>query len=425
VCLVSTAARFAWIAEPCRAPCDTPADHTLVFDESYYVNAARVIAGIRPPPGASYAGAPLGTDPNSEHPQLGKLVIAGSIELLGDGPVAWRLGSIVFGTLAIVGMFHLARAAGGGRWVGLGAASLMATDNLELVHGRIGTLDVYVLAAIVWGAAAYLRGRPVVAGVLIGIGAAFKEVAPYALLVLAVFETLGYLGSRTGARGRAIRVGACTVTAAGVFVGLVAVMDRIAPPYDPQTRKLVGGGPLGHIMRILDYGAGQTSPHGPRGIASYPWEWLFDYKPIVYLYINPSRPGDGLVDVHPAVHFLGVVSPPILVAGLVALVLAGRRRLLRGRLLRGRPAGLPTGGGALARLGLAWVVGTLGPYELLSVVFGRTSYLYYMVIVMPGIYLLVADLIGRYVRDWRILAGWVASVVVAVVVMYPFTPLPS
>ncbi len=76
-----------------------------MFDEIYYVNAARVMAGLHPPPASRTPRAPLGDDPNSEHPQLAKLVIAGSIELLGDGPLAWRLGSILAGTLALLGLF--------------------------------------------------------------------------------------------------------------------------------------------------------------------------------------------------------------------------------------------------------------------------------------------------------------------------------
>jgi predicted membrane-bound dolichyl-phosphate-mannose-protein mannosyltransferase len=411
LCVISVAARVAWLSEPCRAPCRSAADHVLVFDETYYVNAARVIAGVRVPPGANYAGAPAGVDPNSEHPQLAKLVIAGSIELFGDGPLAWRLGSVVFGTLAILGIFRLVRAAGGGRWLALGAAALMAVDNLMIVHGRIGTLDVYALAAIVWAAALYLRGRFVGAGLLIAVGAAFKEVAAYLLVVLALFEALRFVRSRSGAARRALRVGACAVTSAAAFVGLLAIMERIAAPYDPQTHALVGGGPFGQIAHMLDYAAGQTSRHGPRGIASYPWEWLFDYKPIAYLYINPARPATGLFGVHPAVHFLGVVSPPILLLALPAAAVAGRR-LARG------------GASDLDALGLAWLLGTLVPFEALSVWFARTSYLYYMVVVMPGIYLLVAELVARHLRRLRALCGWLACVVAATVVMYPFTPLP-
>src|SRR5437762_9496789 len=90
VSLLSLGARALLLGEPCMAPCNKASDHTLVFDEAYYVNAARVIAGTRPASGQHYADAPLGTDPNAEHPQGVKLIIAGAIELFGDGPFAWR-----------------------------------------------------------------------------------------------------------------------------------------------------------------------------------------------------------------------------------------------------------------------------------------------------------------------------------------------
>src|SRR5689334_13531517 len=188
--VVSLATRLAWLSEPCHSPCRVSTDHLLVFDEDYYVNAARVIAGIRPPNGAPYANAPLGVDANSEHPQLAKLVIAGGIELFGDGPLAWRLPSVLLGTVAMLGMFALVRAAGGGPWLGLGAAALMACDNLLLVHGRIGTLDIYAVSAMIWGAALYVRGRPLAAGAVIGLGTSAKEVAPYVLFALALLELL-------------------------------------------------------------------------------------------------------------------------------------------------------------------------------------------------------------------------------------------
>ena len=115
--MLSLAARErAWLGQPCTDAVPSRSnDHVLVFDETYYVNAARVIAGLHPPAGHPTPERRSGDDPNAEHPQLAKLMIAGSIELFGDGPFAWRIGSLLFGSLAILGMFALVRAAGGSR----------------------------------------------------------------------------------------------------------------------------------------------------------------------------------------------------------------------------------------------------------------------------------------------------------------------
>lgn len=417
VCALSLAARAAWLGDPCRSPCRASADHVLIFDESYYVNAARVIAGIHPPAGQTYADSPLGVDPNSEHPQLVKLLIAGSIELLGDGPLAWRLGSLVFGTLAIVGMFALVRAGGGGRWPALGAAALMAADNLMIVHGRIGTLDIYVAAAMIWAVAAYLRGRPLLAGLLLGLAACMKLVALYALLVLVALEGLHLLLGRREGWKPVFRLAGAGAAAAATLVALLALMDRIARPYNETTHTAVTGGPLGHLGHMISYAATQTSPHGPRGIASYPIGWLVDYKPIVYLNVNPAEPAAGLYHVHPAVHFLGLISPPILLLALPALAFAAVR-VWRGRRPRAESdLQLPV-------LALAWFLGTFIPFELLSLIWSRTSYLYYMVVVLPGMYVGAAWLLSASRRRPRLTAAWIAAVVAAAVVAYPLTPLP-
>jgi predicted membrane-bound dolichyl-phosphate-mannose-protein mannosyltransferase len=419
LCLASTGVRAAWLGDPCRSPCRTAADHVLVFDESYYVNAARVIAGIHPPAGSTYAAAPLGVDPNAEHPQLAKLVIAGSIELFGDGPFAWRLGSLLFGTLAIAGMFALVRSAGGGPWVALGAAALMAADNLMIVHGRIGTLDIYALAAMVWGVALYLRNHPVIAGVVLGVGACMKLFAAYVLLVLVILEALRWLGSRQAVARRLARL--VEVTAAGVvsFFGLLAILDRIARPYNYALGKPVGAGPFAHLGHMLSYAASQTSPHGPRGIASYPFEWLVDYKPIVYLNVNPAKP-DGLMGIRPAVHFLGLISPPILLVGVPALVVAAVVALRRSG----------AGDRDVAVLAVSWFLGTFLPFLLLSLVWQRTSYIYYMLVVMPGLYVAAAWVVARLYRRarstgvWIGTGIWIGAVVAAAAIAYPLTPLP-
>ena len=414
VSVISLAARVAFLGSPCHEPCASASAHVLVFDEAYYVNAARVIAGIRPPPGAHYTDTPAGDDPNSEHPQLAKVIVAGTIELFGDGPLAWRLPSILLGSLAILGMFALVRAAGGGPWVAVGAAGLMAADNLLLVHSRIATLDIYAVTAMIWAAVLYLRGRPLLAGAVVGIGACAKEVTPYVLLALLVLELLRAHRDRSSAGPALLRVAMCTAAAAAVFVGLLALLDVVAPPYDPLGHRLIGGGVFGHIRYMLDYGANQTSPRGPQGIASYPWGWLVDIKPILYLNINPQRPVPGLFNVHPQAHFLGMISPAILLVGLPGLATTAWRALGPGR----------SSASDVELLGLAWFAGTFVPFVLLSLIDHRTSYLYYMVIVMPGIYIAAVQAVARVRPPLGLIWAWVVTIAIAVVAMYPFTPLP-
>jgi len=203
------------------------------------------------------------------------------------------------------------------------------------------------------------------------------------------------------------------VASAVAFLVMLQVMGWIAAPYSPQTGKLVPGGAFGHVAHMLSYAANQTSPHGPRGIASYPWDWLLDIKSITYLRINPGRPTAALNQVEPAVHFIGLISPPILLLAIPALLYAGV-----GVARRRRSAD------EVGVVGLAWFLGTYLPFVAASLIESRTSYLYYMVIVMPGIYLAVANLIARIGPRRKIVWVWMACVLAAAVVLYPFTPLP-
>jgi dolichyl-phosphate-mannose-protein mannosyltransferase len=427
VSLLSLGARSLLLDEPCQSPCTTANEHTLVFDEAYYVNAARVIAGIHPPQGDHYDNSPLGTDPNAEHPQGAKLIVAASIELFGDGPFAWRLGSLIFGSIAILGMFALVRSAGGGPWSALGAATLMACDNLLLVHGRIFTLDIYVVAMMIWGVAFYLQDRPVLAGVLLAIGFSFKLVGPYALGILGLLE-LGRMfvrrrdpGSPAGWGLRRVvpRFAATVFTSAGVFVGLLALMGQIATPYADAEARLITAGPFAHISHMFTYAAQQVSPNGPQGIASYPWQWLVDLKPILYLRIAASLPGHEAGAIHPVTAFWGMPSPVIMSLGMPALVFCVYR------FVRRRRQGQSAEDQQLAMLAVSWFIASWVPFALLSLIDQRTSYLYYMVIVMPGIYVAAtytAALGWRLGRTWlrAVIGVWALGVLVAVMLMYPF-----
>jgi hypothetical protein len=170
---------------------------------------------------------------------------------------------------------------------------------------------------------------------------------------------------------------------------------------------------------MITYAEHLTSPHGAQGIASYPWQWLVDLKPITYLRVNPSLAGDSLNAITPVSAFFGMISPPILALAIPSLFFCAWR------VARRRPVAQSFADVQLAILGIAWFIGTWLPYQLQSALDSRTSYLYYMIVVMPGIYLSVTYLValGWRTRNRWLQAGiglWGATVLSAAILMFPF-----
>ncbi|MGI8847590.1 MAG: glycosyltransferase family 39 protein [Candidatus Dormibacteria bacterium] len=415
VSMLSLSARVWNLDGPCLRNCTTTSDHMLIFDEVYYVNAARVIDGL--PASSHYIGAPAGTDPNAEHPQLGKLIIAAGIRVFGDTPLGWRIGAILFGSLALLGMYALVRAARGSPWLAAAVTALAAAENLLFVHARIGTLDIFVLTFMIWSAALYMRGRRVSAGVLLGAGTCVKLVAPYMFLVFILVEALRQLSvvrgqsvqpknERLVSRVRGLVL--CGVAATAVYAGGLEAMDRAVPAYDIAAQHTYSNS-VAHTAHILKFAADLTAPGGAQGIASYPWQWLGDYKPIVYANVDVQHVENGHPVLISTVHFLGLVNPLILVAALPALVLA-LCRIWR------RPEEIDI-------LGTAWWVGMFLPFILASGVWHRISYLYYMVVILPGVILLAARMFSRPWMPRWVTALWAVGILIAGVFLFPFVAL--
>src|SRR3546814_15199745 len=105
--------------------------HTLVFDEVHYVPAARTMLA-------------LATPVNTEHPLLGKAIIAAGIALFGDNSLGWRFFSTVAGAATVVALFAIT-------WQLLGRmrlavlAGVFAMLNMTLfVQARIAMLDGFL-----------------------------------------------------------------------------------------------------------------------------------------------------------------------------------------------------------------------------------------------------------------------------------------
>lgn len=360
----SLALRIVWLARP---------DGALIFDETYYVNASRVIAGYSPK--EAYVGAPRGLDPNVEHPPLAKLIVAASMTLLGDNPYAWRLPSVVFGMASIMLMFLIARRLTSDDELSLLVATLFAFDNLVFVHSRIFTLDIFQLGFMLIGLYCYVNGRSTLSGAAFALSALCKVTGALGIPAIIGYEALllwrrpdACAEASTGAAGRRLIRLVCSFCLG--FMLLLAVLDRQWVGYTS---------PIDHLARMFQHGTALNRPNGPSGIESYPWQWLWNQREIEYLRVEEQvKAGDEVLETRPLVLFLGAMNPfvlSLLPLGLTAGIHAWRQR---------------SHSSSLVSLSLSWLACTYLPFYVSTLLSRRISYLFYILPSIPSIVLLGA-----------------------------------
>ncbi len=417
ILVVSLFARVYDLKEPCTEPCSTPASHTLIFDESYYVNAARVIDHINPPAMAPYSGAPGGEDPNPEHPQLAKAIIAGSIKLFGDNPQGWRLPSVLFGLLALAMIYVLVRSLGGSGWLAVGATAVMATDNLLLVHGRIATLDIFGIAMMLVSAVLYVRRWPLLAGIALGVAGCMKETSLYLAAVFVLYEALRVLRAKwvdKSAKGwvqENLRPAFIVViSGAASFLLVLWALDLLIPAYDTGTKITYAGSPFTHFFHMYHYAGLLNAVPNATGIPSTPWEWLIDQRGINYARVAVNSVSGGkIVASRATIYFQGEINPFIIFFAVPALF-AGVAQWWRDN-------------DRVALFGSAWILATYAISVYDAQISGRVAYLYYMVVVMPGIYIVLARFFSRKGIPTAFTLGWSLMLIYGFLNLYPIQTL--
>jgi dolichyl-phosphate-mannose--protein O-mannosyl transferase len=123
---------------------DAP-DHPY-FDETHYVPAARQLLQTH------FAIPTL----NLEHPPLAKELMALSIWVFGDNPFGWRTMSALFGALAMTGIYLCGRALFSDQRIALWATAITALNQMLFVQARVAMLDIFALAFVLWGLAAFM-----------------------------------------------------------------------------------------------------------------------------------------------------------------------------------------------------------------------------------------------------------------------------
>ncbi|HEX8966704.1 MAG TPA: glycosyltransferase family 39 protein, partial [Chloroflexota bacterium] len=374
----------------------------LIFDEAYYVNAARVILGLDVASGTPYADQPAGLDPNHEHPPLGKILIAGSMHVFGDDALGWRLPSVVAGMASIGLLYGTARAAGAERWLATLATGLFAFDNLALVHSRIGSLDMMLVAFMLLGAWCALRRWPLLAGAAFGLASLVKISGVYGLIAMVLVEVVRSAWAwRDGRTAWQAHLRAAVVLVVGcvpVFLAGLWLLDSHLSTYAT---------PWAHLQYILQYGLSLTRPSGPLGQESYPWQWLLNEVQMTYLRTDQQVfANDQIVASQPLIFFRGAMNPFIIGAAPLGISFAVWRAWRHRDLL-----GLWV---------VAWVVATYLPFYPLSMLQHRVSYIFYFLPTVPAVAVGVAQFLRQGGLPRLVQWGFLGGVLLGFVAYFPF-----
>ena len=398
VVLAALVLRVVWLNLPGRG---------LIFDEAFYVNAARVILGW--PASAHYVDSPIGLDPNTEHPPLGKLLMVASMSVLGDNGIGWRLPSVIAGMVALLVVYRIVRDTDRSPWLAVLVVGLLSLDNLTFVHGRIGTLDMLVLAPMLVGSWLALRRRWLLAGVAMGIALLIKLTAVYGIGAVVLFVLLREGPDWWRRRRLPVRdlVGplAFALVAVAVFMVGLAVLDA---------RYTTFASPLDHISRMLSYGASLNAPptvgYCPEA-DSKPWQWLFNECQIQYLRVDATvRAGNKVVGSVARIDFRGALNPLLVGAiPLAALFTAWYAWRTRSQ---------------LAMWTVAWAAANYLPYLALALFTKRIMYLYYVLPLVPAVAVGVALLLLRGGLPRPIRWGFLVAYIVGFAAYFPFRQIP-
>jgi predicted membrane-bound dolichyl-phosphate-mannose-protein mannosyltransferase len=347
----------------------------LIGDEVYYVQDARVILGLPVMFHHLPGSAQSFLDPNPEHPPLAKLIMAAFIHVFGDKDFAWRIPSVILGTLSIWLIHRIVRELGGSPRQALFAAFALAFDNLSFVHGRIAMLDVYMMTFCLVGTLLYFRRYYELAGLAFGVATLCKLNGFLGVVALLLYEV--FRAPRWSFRplSRALWPPALTtVFCLASFLAGLGALDCYVTTYR---------GPFEHIAYMVTYAKSLTRTGPPQGSESTPLQWWMNSGVINYFVVTTSVSGGTWT----SILFRAAMSDFVIFLAPFGLFYAAVRTL--------------TGTSRIAAFAIASLIANYAPVFAAWAVVHRMSYIYYMVPSMPAIVCALALLASKVPRSFH------------------------
>jgi dolichyl-phosphate-mannose-protein mannosyltransferase len=381
---------------------------SLIFDEWYYVNVARVILRLPQSLGANsqppYVNVPPGLDPNHEHPPLAKLLIAFSMYFLGNNAFGWRIPSVIFGSIAVLVFYLLMKKLATFKMVPLVATFLFSFDNLVFIQSRIAILDIFALTFMLLGLYWYFSGHSYLSAIGMSLSALSKITGVAGILIIVILHAVRFATGRTKGKTWSDFFSWFEKYFAvflGSFLVLLTIMDRWWVGYS---------NPFEHIQFILSYSSNLVS-QCPNGIISCPWQWLLNQVQIPYLIVNVQVSSGSGTSSYKAVSFLGAMNPAILYLTIPSMLYATYSYYQKRS--------------DLTLLSIVWFAVTYLPYYPATIIDQRVTYLFYLLAAVPAISAAIAHMIMDQSPPKLVVLFYLGVVLVAFFFMFPFKVIPT
>jgi len=378
---------------------DQAAGCGFVFDEAHYVRAVRKMLG--------------GEAANNEHPPLAKYLIMYSILAFGDTPFAWRLPSVIAGTLSLPLLFLLGRRLVGDDKAALLATLLFALDVTGFNISSIAILDALSLFFALLGAYLFVSGRRYLGVLALSLSALSKTSAILTAIGVIVYDSLA---SRKGVEGSAERVASATRHI--VMYGLILLAALVAglAVYDIQFRAFPH--PLAHIDFILSYHSilrfNCSEPHlplycihrddgGAGTVVDLPLNWvlpIWGYQPMGYYVVTVLVDGR---EQHPILYY-GIQSPVWWLFWIAVIYSMPRGFKTLVDVIRGREVLQKSGSKTVDTYFTIWTVFNYLVYFPLAYLLSRWVYPFYFYFTVPVLSIALADILQN--RDLPAYVKW-------------------
>ncbi|MEM0482082.1 MAG: glycosyltransferase family 39 protein [Nitrososphaerota archaeon] len=371
----------------------------FVFDEAHYVRAVRKMIN--------------GEAANNEHPPLAKYLIMYSILALGDTPLAWRLPSVISGTLTLPVLYLLARRLIGDWKAALISVLLFALDVTSFNISSIAILDAPSLFFALAGSYLFIAGRRYLGTIALAVSILSKTSALFTALGIIIYDAL--IISRSD-RDAADRISHLTRHVVFYSLFLFAITTVGLAVYDVHFQAYPN--PFAHIDFILSYHSSLkfncAEPHlplycihkdsGGNTIVDLPLNWVLPvggFSPMGFYVVTvliDSR------EQHPILYY-GIQSPLWWLFWIAAIysIPFGLRDIIRH--LRSVKSLPHSGREAVDTFFTIWAVFNYLIYFPLAYLLSRWVYPFYFYFTLPVLSIAVADILSK--RDMPSYVVWI------------------